>query len=65
MHKIENTAALDHEIFQEGTYQSLQKRLDDQSTFNRHYYGWTAALLATMVIGGGYALFKFVESLPV
>jgi len=57
-------AAMEHEIFQEGTYRSLQKKLDDQSKFNRHYYGWTAGLLTAMVLGGGLAVYKFIESLP-
>lgn len=62
--KFETSAVTDHEIFQDATYRSLHENLDEVQRFNRHYYGWTAALLAVMVIGGGLAVYKAIESLP-
>lgn len=65
MRKINTSTALDHEIFQEATYRSLQKKLDDQSRFNRQYHVATGAILLAMIAGGGALLCWWVSTLPV
>jgi hypothetical protein len=65
MCKIQDTAALDHEIFQEATHRSLHKRLDDQARFNRHYYVATGAILLAIIVGGGALLCWWISTLPV
>ncbi|HEY6019015.1 MAG TPA: hypothetical protein VIY48_03715 [Candidatus Paceibacterota bacterium] len=64
MRTIKTSAVMEHEFFNDVTLRSLNEELDAQEKLNRHYYGWTATIWATLVIGGGRLLCYAISTLP-